>query len=108
MAAVPTTDQGIADVYVGDATVTFVSRPRRAPDDDSGLWIARHLLQGAITLHVTPLLGVRLSGFNGFHQGALQASPTSLRVPDADVRGFTWGIIANVPIDRHALLASVD
>jgi len=51
---------------------------------------------------------MRLSGFNGFHQGALQAAPTSLRVPHDDVSGFAWVLVVNVPIDEHALLASAD
>ena len=108
VAPAPATDRGIADVYLGDATVTFISRPKRAPDDDSGLWIARHLLQGAITVHANRLLAVRLAAFDGLHQGALQAAPTSLRVPSQDVRGYSWGGIVSVPIDRHELVASLE
>jgi hypothetical protein len=104
----PATDRGLVDAYVGDATVTFVSRPKRAPNDDSGLWIARHVLQGAITVHVSPLLGLRVSGFEGLRSGAMQAAPTSVRRPDQDVRGFAVGGVVNAAAGDHAFVATMD
>jgi hypothetical protein len=88
--------------------VTFVSRPKRAPSDDSGLWVARHLLQAAVTLHLTRLLAFRITGVTGLHEGAMQAAPTSLRNPRRDLHGFGFGAVAALPIGPHRLLVSVD
>jgi hypothetical protein len=104
----PATERGIADAYVGDATVTFVSRPKRAPNNHSGLWITRHLLQGALTLHFSELAAFRLTGVVGLHQGAMQAAPTTLENPGSEVTGMGAGWIMNLPFAAHALTLSLD
>lgn len=104
----PATERGIADAYVGDATVTFVSRPKRAPNNHSGLWITRHLLQGALTLHISELFAFRLTGVVGLHQGAMQAAPTTLQNPGSDVTGWGAGYVVSIPFDAHALTLSLD
>ena len=97
----------VADAFVGDATVTFLSRPERAAGDDSALWISRHVLQGAGTLHFG-WFGLRMTGLAGLGTGAMAAAPTSLRRPDDTVGSFGIGAIAAIPIDQHVLTATLD
>jgi hypothetical protein len=100
--------KAFVDGYVGDATVTFLSQPRRAPSDDSGLWVTRHLIQGAVTIHASPMLGFRLIGMTGLHAGAIQAAPTSLRNPGREVGGFGHGVVATLPFGEHAFVLTAD
>jgi hypothetical protein len=104
----PATEQGVLDAYVGDATVTFVSRPSRAPGNESSLWIARHVLQGALTLHANPLLALRISGIIGLHQGALQTTSSQLPNPGGTVGGYGMGASLTVPVGPHRFLLSAD
>jgi hypothetical protein len=97
----------IADAYVGDDTVTFLSRPERAAGDDSALWVSRHVLQGAGTLHFG-WFGLRMTGMAGLGSGAMAAAPTSLRRPDDTTGSFGIGAVAAIPIDQHVLTATLD
>ncbi|HKP55851.1 MAG TPA: hypothetical protein VJV78_03995 [Polyangiales bacterium] len=104
----PATEQGLLDAYVGDATVTFVSRPQRAPNNDSALWVARHVLQGALTLHASQLIAFRITGFTGLHQGAMPTTSSQLRNPGSSVNGFGMGTMLSVPYGPHRFLLSAD
>jgi hypothetical protein len=107
VAPAPGIDKGIADAYVGDATVTFVSQPHRAPSSDSGLWVSRHLFQGALTLHASPLIAFRMTGLSGLSQGALKTAPTLLPNPGDGVFGYGAGVLVTLPWDPHRLLLSL-
>lgn len=107
VAPAPGTEKGIADAYVGDATVTFVSQPHRAPSSDSGLWVSRHLLQGALTVHASPLIAFRITGLSGLSQGALETAPTLLPNPGDAVYGYGAGVLVTLPWDPHRLLLSL-
>lgn len=68
----------------------------------------RHLLQGALTLHISELFAMRLTGVVGLHQGAMQAAPTSLENPGLDVTGNGLGAVLTVPFGQHGLMLSAD
>jgi hypothetical protein len=104
----PATEQGLLDAYVGDATVTFVSRPSRAPGDDSSLWITRHVFQAALTWHANQLIALRVDGLVGLHQGALYTTSSRLPNPGGNVGGYGAGASLTLPSGPHRFLLSAD
>lgn len=100
--------RGHADVYIEDTTVTYLSYPERAPSSDAGLWIPRHQFQGALSLHVSDHLSLRLLGLDGLSAGAIKAAPSTLRNPGSDM--WAWGYGSTVSLkpfgDRHELHVS--
>lgn len=104
----PAADHGLLDAYVGHATVTFLSRPRRAPNDRSSLWISRHVLQFALTVHPSPLIAFHMLGIAGLHQGALQTSSSGLPNPGGSVGGYGMGASVTLPRGPHRFLLSAN
>lgn len=89
---------GVLDLYLEHSTVTFVSRPERVPSSDAGLWVARHNLQAAATVHASEHMALRLVAVGSPSAGAMRAAPTTLRNPGSAVYGAGTGIAASVPL----------
>lgn len=97
----PPRHDGTIDLYLEDSTVTFVSRPERAPDSNAGLWIARHNFQGELTLHANEYFALRFGALQSLSAGAVRATPTTIRNPGDDLRGAGFGATANVPLGQE-------
>lgn len=95
--ALPASQPAVADVYIEDSTVTFVSEPERAPSSDAGLWVTRHLLQVAASAHITDYLAIRMLAPVGLAQGAMRTAPTLLARPDKPVTGGGGGVTLSLP-----------
>src|SRR5262245_37732978 len=104
----PAADHGLLDAYAGDATVTFVSRPRRAPNDHSSLWISRHVLQAALTFHPSPLIAFHMLGIVGLDEGALRTTSSGLPRPEGSVGGYGTGVSVTLPHGPHRFLLSAN
>src|SRR4029077_5748594 len=73
--------RGVADLYLGDSTVTFLSEPEPAPDSQAGMWVARPNLELAGTLRPLENLGFRMLGMDSLSEGAIRTAPTTLHAP---------------------------
>lgn len=94
-------ERGRLDLQFEDSTVTFLSRPKRAPNSDAGLWITRHLLQGGFSGHLSPNIRLGFSGMAGLWQGAMRAAPTTLANPERTAGGLGPGVSGTFPLGEH-------
>lgn len=89
-----------ADVYVGNSSIAFIKRPELAANEEAGLWIPRHQLDGAISVRLGRWVGLRLNYRHGFSEGAIKAADTTLQKPDDDVFGVGTEVQGRIPIDK--------
>ena len=82
--------EGQFDVYLGSSTVTGVSRPELV-SADSGLWIPRTQLDGALTYRPTHQFAMRALWMVGFSADAQPLAGTALPNPGNEVWGLGLG-----------------
>ena len=98
----PPREDRVVDVYLEDATVTFLSQPQRAPNSDAGLWVTRHKFQGAVSVHASKHMALRILGYEALSAGAMKAAPTTLQNPGRNTRGVGFGFAASLPVGSPA------
>lgn len=99
---------GPVNFQLSDATVTFLSRPKRAPNSNAGLWITRHLFQAGVSTSVGEHVAIRLSGLYGLSEGAMAAAPTTLRNPGRNTFGYGSGVDVRFNTAPHHLNVTLD
>ncbi len=82
---------GKLDVYLGSSTVTGVSRPDLTASD-SGLWIPRTQLDGALSYRPTRRFAMRADWLLGFSADAQALAGTALPNPGREVWGLGLGV----------------
>lgn len=92
----PTTHEGSADLYVGHSTVAFLSRPELAPNEEAGLWIPRHQVDGQMGVRLHRRGRLRLYYRESIWRGAMKAAPTTMPNPrrNAHVAGTGYAFRA--------------
>jgi len=97
----PPSTRGDADLYLGDNTVAFMSRPNLAPNENAGLYLPRTQLDAAVSFHPGgSSTGGRLVYRHAFSGGAFEAAPTTLPNPNTDA--FAPGLGLSLHADLGA------
>lgn len=82
------------DISISDTTVFYLAEPRVAPDENAGLWVARHQIEVYGSIWFIKNVGMRIGGLLGLAEGALRTAPTTLRRPNDPTGalgiGFLW------------------
>lgn len=99
---------GVINLHVSDSTVTFLSRPERAPNSDAGLWVTRHLFQAGLSTRLGEHVAIRLNGLYGLSEGAMKAAPTTLQNPNLNTFGIGGGWDLRLNEESHHLNLTLD
>jgi len=99
-------DSGLS---LGDSTVLWHNRPRRAPDSLSGLYVARTQFEGLPHFRLGPNLALWLPMAYGPASGALEAVPGLVRAPDRGALSGGIGLAGSTRLgERLSLGASFE